>query len=137
MNAPMPPTPHTLAPGEVLPEAESFETFIRRGELRIPRLVATGQILHFAARVPPASVEWVPARGTATLSSFTVMWKAYREGMEVPYNVAWVELDEGPRLVSTVVLEPSGRLVIGMPLQALFRNGLLVFIPQLIRASMP
>lgn len=124
------PTPRSVAPDETPPEEESFETFIGRGELRVPRLIATGQILHFAARVPSADVEWVPARGTATLNSFTVMWKAYREGMEVPYNVAWVELDEGPRLVSTVVLEPSGSLKIGMPLQALFRDGLLVFIPR-------
>ncbi len=121
----------------MLPTEESFETFIGRGELRVPRLVATGQILHFAARVPPADVEWVPARGTATLSSFTVMWKAYREGMEVPYNVAWVELDEGPRLVSTVVLEPSGSLKIGMPLQARFSDGLLVFIPRPTQARTP
>ena len=125
----MSPTPHTAAPGEAQPAVDSFETFIRRGELRVPRLVATGEILHFAARPPPADVEWVPARGTATLSSFTVMWKAYREGMRVPYDVAWVELDEGPRLVSTVLLKPSGRLKIGMPLQATFSDGLLVFIP--------
>ncbi|MES2415613.1 MAG: OB-fold domain-containing protein [Pseudomonadota bacterium] len=125
----MQPTPGTVPAAAAPTEAESFETFIGRGELRVPRLVGTGEILHFAARPPPADVEWVPASGTATLSSFTVMWKAYREGLDVPYNVAWVELDEGPRLVSTVVLEATGRLQIGMPLQATFRKGLLVFIP--------
>ncbi|WP_371435214.1 Zn-ribbon domain-containing OB-fold protein [Polaromonas sp.] len=133
----MQPTLRSVAHGEAPPAEESFETFIGRGELRVPSLVATGQILHFATRVPPADVEWVPARGTATLSSFTVMWKAYREGMKVPYNVAWVELDEGPRLISTVVLEPSDRLVIGMPLQALFRDGLLVFIHRPTQARTP
>jgi len=130
MNAPMSLSPRTATSSEAQPAAESFETFIGRNELRVPRLIVTGEILHFAARLPPAEVEWVTARGTATLSSFTVMWKAYRDGMEVPYNVAWVELDEGPRLVSTVLLEPSDRLKIGMPLQALFHDGLLVFIPR-------
>ncbi|MES1977972.1 MAG: OB-fold domain-containing protein [Pseudomonadota bacterium] len=126
------PTPHksgTPAIREELLPVECFEIFIARGELRVPRHIATGKFLHFAMRLPPAEVEWVLASGRATLSSFTVMWKAYREGMQVPYNVAWVELEEGPRLISNVLHEPPENLRIGMKLQAKFHDGLVVFSP--------
>ena len=48
---------------------------------------------------------WEDARGSGRLVSWVVYHRAYRPDFEdrVPYNVALVELDEGPRLITNVV----------------------------------
>lgn len=48
---------------------------------------------------------WAPASGGARLISWVVFHVAYHKAFEhrLPYNVAVVELDEGPRLISNVV----------------------------------
>ncbi len=48
---------------------------------------------------------WTPARGGARLISWVVYHTAFHAAFKdrLPYNVAVVELDEGPRLISNVV----------------------------------
>ncbi len=52
-----------------------------------------------------ASVSWVEASGRGTIYSFTVIRQnksaEFRE--RVPYNVAIIQLEEGPRMMSEVV----------------------------------
>lgn len=52
---------------------------------------------------------WVPASGRAKVVSWVVFHIAYHEAFEnrLPYNVAIVELEEGPRLISNVVGLPD------------------------------
>lgn len=54
-------------------------------------------------------VEWVPASGLGTVySRTTVHLNAGAElGLEAPYVVAIVELDEGPRLLTNLTGEPT------------------------------
>jgi uncharacterized protein len=49
--------------------------------------------------------QWVPASGGAKLISWVVYHLAYHPAFanRLPYNVAVVELDEGPRMISNVV----------------------------------
>ncbi len=106
-----------------------FEDYLNAGKLKLPFTLATGQILSLAARPAPRTVEWRAARGDATLLSWTVYWKAYG-GQPVPYNVAWIELDEGVRLVSRVVDMPARSFSVGMRVRARIEStGLLVFAP--------
>jgi hypothetical protein len=104
--------------------SRTFLDFIARRELRVPREAKTGKIVNYTAR-PEGEVEWVRASGAATLYSFVVYHRQYSPEFPVPYNVALVELAEGPRLISTVVgAEPQ----IGMVLTACFDDaGKLVF----------
>jgi uncharacterized OB-fold protein len=61
------------------------------------------------------------------LSSFVIYRRAYDAGFAVPYNVSVVQLEEGPRLISTVLEEPEA-LKIDMPLKAAFDGrGRIVF----------
>lgn len=50
------------------------------------------------------TIEWRTACGHARLVSWVVYHKAYAPGFEgrIPYNVAIVELEEGPRLLTNV-----------------------------------
>lgn len=54
-----------------------------------------------------AKNHWCSASGQAKLVSFVVYHKAYAPHLadKVPYNVAIVELDEGPRLLSNIEAE--------------------------------
>jgi len=52
-----------------------------------------------------ADFAWVQASGTGRIYSFVVYHRVYHPGFEdaVPYVVAIVELDEGPRLLTNIV----------------------------------
>ncbi len=54
---------------------------------------------------------WETASGRATLVSHVVYRTAYHEAFadRLPYNVAVVELDEGPRLISNILDAADGR----------------------------
>lgn len=62
---------------------------------------------------------WTTASGHGTLLSWVVFHVSHHEAFagRLPYNVAVVELAEGPRMISAVTNSPDGRgLHIGMPL---------------------
>jgi hypothetical protein len=65
--------------------------------------------------------EWRAASGRATLWSWVVMHQHYFPafGDELPYLVAFVQLEEGPFLVTTLV-DPPEHLECGMALHVVF-----------------
>ena len=76
-------------------------------------------------------LEWRDAGGAATLVSWVVYHRAYHEAFadRVPYNVAVVELSEGPRLISNV-LGDNDALRIDMPLRLELAQAFGQTIPQ-------
>jgi uncharacterized OB-fold protein len=66
--------------------------------------------------------EWVEASGRGRLHSWVVFHQVYHPAFaeRVPYNVAQVELEEGPRITSNVVIAENGDLRAGMALEVLF-----------------
>jgi uncharacterized OB-fold protein len=116
--------------GLIRPLAEVFLEQIGQKRLCVARCRATGEPMPYAAHSLDEDVIWEEASGRARLASFTVLWQSYRAGMAVPYNVAWVELEEGPRLISTIAASGGLALHVGMPLKAQFApDGLLTFMP--------
>lgn len=113
---------------------EAFKSYISAGELRIPQS-ADGQVMGLTARNSvdgwQTAVEWVLASGRASLYSFVIYHQQYDPDRPTPYNIAFVELAEGPRLISVVVCDDLASLQIGMSLKASFDNdGQLVFLPE-------
>lgn len=94
-------------------EEKPFFEFAREGKLALTRCRACGT--HSVARVVcprcwSQDVETVAAAGTGDVYSYTVLHRAGRPGFEadVPYVVALIELDEGPRVMTNVVgCDPS------------------------------
>jgi uncharacterized protein len=95
------------------------------GQLRLQRCSACG-----AWRHPPSPIcavclseehEWIPARGRGTVYAFTVVREA-RRGWEklVPYVIAVIALDEGPRILSNVVNIAPEQVAIGLPVEVSF-----------------
>ncbi len=91
------------------------------GELMLMRCTECGTFrLPSRAHCPAClSVEhtWERAAGTGTLRTFGVMHQRYHPGFEadLPYNVAIVELTEGPRLPTNIVGASNADLHVGMP----------------------
>ena len=71
-----------------------------------------------------AKLEWVAVSGCGKLYSYTVVHRAPSKAFaeEVPYVVAVVELDEGPRLYSNLVGVAKEDIRIGMRVKAVFEK---------------
>lgn len=112
----------------VVPETRGEETtyfdFCQKGELRIQRCRSCSAYVFYPRSACPScmgfDLEWVQARGTGTVFSFTVQ---HREapGFEgqAPYVLAIIELDEGVRMMSRVVADPDA-VRVGMPVRVQF-----------------
>ncbi len=72
-------------------------------------------------------LEWKSVSGRGTVFSFTIIRQVIARGAgafekEIPYIVAWVDLEEGPRFCSNVVDCPIDRVTIGMPVEVVFEE---------------
>ena len=66
-------------------------------------------------------LEWKVAAGRATVYTYSIVRQSYHPFFrnQVPYAVAWVDLEEGPRILSNIVgvEDPITEVTIGMPLE--------------------
>jgi len=64
-----------------------------------------------------SNLSWHTASGKGSIYSFSVVRQSYHPFFRarVPYAVAWIDLDEGPRLLSNVVgvEDPGAELTVG------------------------
>ncbi|WP_203555582.1 Zn-ribbon domain-containing OB-fold protein [Bacillus sp. B15-48] len=69
-----------------------------------------------------SDVEWVPASGKATVYSYSVVHKVFNLEFKekLPYILALVELEEGPRMMTNIIECELDQVKIGMPVQADF-----------------
>ena len=68
--------------------------------------------------------EWTAVSGRGKVFSFVVFHRAYHPAWEgkVPYNVALIELDEGPIMLSNVVDVDNAKLAVGQPVRVAFEK---------------
>jgi uncharacterized OB-fold protein len=93
---------------EINDENRAFWEGCRQGELRVQKCSNCGHIRHLSPACPQclkAEHEWVAASGRGTVYSWIVVHQRYNRAFEedLPYNVTIVELDEGPRMVTSLV----------------------------------
>ena len=104
---------------------KTFWDGLKREELLIPRCLRCRQFHFYPRSICPHcfsdQLEWVKVSGRGTLYSYTVCYKPAHPAFvdSVPYNIAIVELDEGVRLMSSVVCDHDA-LEVGMPLEVVF-----------------
>lgn len=112
-----------------------FQEALKNGQLMIQRCEKTGRAVMYPRTVSPfggGPLRWEHASGKGTVYASTVTRRRPERGGD--YNIALIDLDEGARLMSTVVdIEPD-QVVIGMPVCAEIRTQadgepLLVFKP--------
>lgn len=100
------------------PDAE-FRAFLAEGRFMIQRSRSSGVHVFYPRAVAPGTgvrdLEWVEASGRGVVYSTTVV---RRKPPEPSYNVALIDLAEGPRMMSRVEGLDAGAVAIGMVVQA-------------------
>ena len=110
---------------EINDENRAFWEGCRQGELRVQKCSNCGHIRHLSPACPQclkAKHEWVAASGRGTVYSWIVVHQRYNRAFEedLPYNVTIVELDEGPRMVTSLVDVENQDIKAGTPVEVVF-----------------
>lgn len=101
---------------------------LRERRLRMPRCVACGHIQYPMGPVCSActgsAFAWVELSGRGQVWGFAVYHHAFHPAFagELPYNVALVELDEGPTVPSNLVEIRNDAIRSGMRVEAVFEE---------------
>lgn len=86
-----------------------FWDALRGGELRMQKCTACGRIRYpispICSDCLSSEHEWSPLSGRGSIMSYIVVHQVYNKAFaaDVPYNVALIQLDEGPRMFSNIV----------------------------------
>jgi uncharacterized OB-fold protein len=94
------------------PEGGADAAFRRRleaGRFMIQRSRSTGRFIFYPRAIDPdtglADLEWIPASGSGTVYSTTIVRK---KPPEESYSIVLVDLAEGPRMMSRIIGTPPG-----------------------------
>jgi uncharacterized OB-fold protein len=107
-------------------ENRPFWQACKDGVLKLQKCSACGHVRYPINRYCPRCLsdefEWAAMSGRGTVFSYIVFHQAYGAGFkaDIPYNVALVQLEEGPRLFSNIVGVPNDQVKIGDEVQVTF-----------------
>jgi uncharacterized OB-fold protein len=99
---------------------------LQRHELYVQKCRDCGDLRFHPRAVCPSCLssrtEWVRSKGTGKIYTFTVTHQNQAAGFResLPYVMAWVELDEGVKMLTNIVDCPPEQVRIGMPVEAVF-----------------
>jgi len=98
----------------------------RRHELRLPHCTACERAFWPPSPLCPhcfePAVEWRRVSGRGTVSSFVVVHQKWFPAFaaDIPYNAVQVELEEGPRLTSSLVGIANDEIAVGLAVEVVF-----------------
>jgi uncharacterized protein len=96
----------------------------RREELVVQRCDTCGAATFPAAPVCPAcrtdTLRWTSARLTGSIYTYTTVWRPASPDFAVPYVVAWIDMDDGWQIMSSVVGCDTEEVAVGAPVIARF-----------------
>jgi uncharacterized protein len=114
----------TPAPA-VVPETEPFWAATAQGKLVLPKCAACETIIWYpkglCTECGSVDIGWVEASGEGAVYTFSISRRgegAYREA--TPFVLAYVELDEGPRVMTNIVGCSPESVRIGLRVRAVF-----------------
>ncbi len=99
-----------VPPGGVTPDNAEFHAGLAEGRLLLPRCDHCGVVIwyprHHCPKCGSNQVSWFEASGRGTLYSFTIVRNGPGSFAEAgPYVLAYVELEEGPRVLTNLIVE--------------------------------
>jgi uncharacterized protein len=120
---PRPPKPRPAAIAE--PDSVTYIDALKAGRLVVQRCDSCGHHQLYGRALCSkcgADVTWVDASGLATVYSWTVIRQNHSRPWRemLPYVVALVDLDEGPRLMTNIVGCDPETVAIGMRVRVRF-----------------
>lgn len=108
--------------------SKPFWDGLREGKVRLQRCTTCDKRIHYPRANCPVclgtNLDWVEVPGTGTLYTFTIARRptAPQFQDEVPQKIAVVELDEGPRLTTTLVNVEESAIKVGMRVKPVFED---------------
>jgi uncharacterized OB-fold protein len=109
-------------------ESKGFWEACQRHELYLQRCGDCGALRHYPRALCPSClserIEWLRASGKGTVYTFTVTHQNQSAGFRdaLPYVLAYVELAEGPRMLTNIVGCAPDDVRIGMPVEVVFED---------------
>ena len=122
---------HPPAPAPVVhPEVKVFWDATAEGRLLLPRCEDCRTVIWFPRPYCPAcgslNVTWIEASGRGTIYTFTVNRRGAGDLAEYrqvdPYVLAYVELEEGPRVMTNIVDCDPDTVAIGQTVEVVFHD---------------
>ena len=113
---------------DITPESRPFWEGCKRHQLLLQRCRGCSTFQHYPRGVCAycwgTDLEWRPSSGLGTVYTFTVTHRTQARGFkdELPYVLAWVELEEGVQAMTNLVGCDPARVTIGMPVQVTFED---------------
>ena len=115
-------------PQPMTPEAKPYWDGLQDNKLMIPRCGDCGHTFFYPRQVCPQchsrAITWLQASGKGKLYSFEILHRSFNRAVKVPlpYILAMVELEEGPRLLSNLInIDPDPKVVrCDMPVEVVF-----------------
>jgi uncharacterized protein len=107
------------------PEDQPFWDGTKQDKLVLPRCRACGTVIWypraFCSNCSGQDIEWFEAGGRGTVYAVTAVHRAQGPWRPAaPYAIAYVELEEGPRVLTNIIGIDADDVHPGQPVQAVF-----------------
>ncbi len=105
-------------------ETKSFWDATTEGKLMLPRCNACGTVIWYPRAFCPEcssfDLTWFEATGLGTIYSYTVNRRGQGDYRDLAYVLAYVELEEGPRVLTNIVDCDVESVVVGQAVKVVF-----------------
>ncbi|MFD2415857.1 Zn-ribbon domain-containing OB-fold protein [Amycolatopsis pigmentata] len=123
MSAPLP-TPAPI----VTVETKPFWDATASGRMLLPRCTECATVIWYPRSWCPAclsrEIEWIEASGRGTVYSHSTVRRGamppFNEAL--PYVLAYVELEEGPRMLTNIVTDDPDSVSVGQAVELVFQS---------------
>lgn len=109
-----------ITPPPINVEIQAFWDAASQGKLLIKKCNACGEVHFYPRNICPFcfsdQTEWQESSGRGTIYTYSVMRRA-----PVPYAIAYVELAEGPRIMTNIVDCDLDAIKIGQAVRLVFK----------------
>jgi uncharacterized OB-fold protein len=111
-------------PPDVNPETAPFWAATAQGKLLLRRCNDCGGFIWYPRALCPEcmsmNTEWYEAAGTGTIYSYSLNNRGLGAYRGVPFVLAYVELTEGPRVMTNIVTDHPENLAVGDAVRVIF-----------------
>jgi uncharacterized OB-fold protein len=107
-------------------DSQTFWDATAQGKLLLPKCDKCQTIVwyprHFCPECSSFDVSWIEASGKGTIYSFTVNRRGQGDYRDMAYVLAYVQLAEGPRMLTNIVDCDYEKVAIGQPVELVFQD---------------
>jgi len=109
-------------------ESRAYWEGCHNHKLVLPKCTRCQTVIFYPRAICPEcmceEMEWISLTGKGSIYSFTIVSRGPTADFEgkVPYSLALVELDEGPRMMTNIINIDPSKISIGMRVRCTFED---------------